>query len=76
VKSAPLVRLVVSTVIGLAVGLIVAGLVNLFLPSANLAWTIVPLCCAAAISGFVGCLVGARQKKEPARKEPPRKEPA
>ena len=44
-------------------GVIVAGLVNLVMPSTNLLWTLIPICLAAAASGFAGYLVGARQKK-------------
>jgi H+/Cl- antiporter ClcA len=74
VKNVPLFRVIVSCVIALVIGVIVAALVNLVVPSTNLVWTILPICLAAVISGFAGCLVGARQKKEAPRKEAPAKE--
>ena len=62
-KNFSLLRAILSAVIGLAVGVIIAGLVNLVMPATNLLWTLIPICLAAAASGFFGYLVGARQKK-------------
>ena len=62
-KSVSLFRAILACVIGLAVGVIVTGLVNLAVPSTNLAWTLLPICVAAVISGFAGYVIGARQKK-------------
>jgi len=62
-KSVLMFRAVLSCVIGLAIGVIVAGLVNLAVPSTNLVWTVLPICLAAVISGFAGYVIGARQKK-------------
>ena len=58
-----LLRAILSSVLGLAIGVIIAGLVNLVAPATNLLWTLIPICLAAAVSGFAGYLVGARQKK-------------
>ena len=62
-KNFSLLRAILSAVVGLAVGVIIAGLVNLVMPATNLLWTLIPMCLAAAVSGFFGYLVGARQKK-------------
>jgi hypothetical protein len=62
-KSVSLFRAILSCVIGLVIGVIITGLVNLALPSTNLLWTLFPICLAAVLSGFTGYLVGARQKK-------------
>jgi hypothetical protein len=62
-KSALLFRAILSGVIGLVIGVIFTALVKLMVPATNLAWTLFPLCLAAIISGFVGYIVGAKQKK-------------
>jgi len=63
VKNVSLSRAILSCVIGLVIGVIVASLVNLVVPSTNLVWTILPICLAALLSGFAGYLMGAQQKK-------------
>jgi len=62
-KGSSLFRVVLSGLIGLVIGFIFTGLVKLFEPSANLTWTLLPICLAAVLSGLVGYVVGARQKK-------------
>lgn len=62
-KNVSLSRAILSCVIGLVIGVIVASLVNLVVPSTNLVWTILPICLAALLSGFAGYLMGAQQKK-------------
>jgi hypothetical protein len=62
-KNISLLRAILSCVFGLVIGVIIAGLVNLVVPATNLLWTLIPICLAAAVSGFSGYLVGARQKK-------------
>ena len=62
-KSVSLFRLILSSVIGLVIGVIFAALVNLALPGTNLAWTLIPVCLASILSGIAGYIVGARQKK-------------
>jgi len=47
----------------LVIGVIFTGLVKLFEPSANLTWTLLPICLAAILSGLAGYIMGARQKK-------------
>jgi hypothetical protein len=63
VKSDTLFRAILSGVAGLVIGVIFTALVKLIAPATDLAWTIFPLCLASIVSGFVGYLVGARQKK-------------
>jgi H+/Cl- antiporter ClcA len=62
-RGSSLFRVILSGVIGLVIGLIFTGLVKLFEPSANLTWTLLPICFAAILSGLAGYIVGARQKK-------------
>jgi uncharacterized protein YacL len=62
-KSYSLFRVILSGVIGLVIGVIFTALVNLAMPATNLAWTLIPTCLAAILSGFAGYLLGARQKK-------------
>ncbi len=62
-RGSALFRVILSGIIGLVIGVIFTGLVKLFEPSANLAWTLLPICLAAILSGFAGYIVGARQKK-------------
>jgi hypothetical protein len=63
VKNVLLIRAILSCLIGLVIGVIVAALVNLVVPSTNLVGTLLPICLAALLSGFAGYLMGARQKK-------------
>lgn len=62
-KSFSLFRAILSSVIGLVIGVIIAALVNLAMPAPNLAWTLIPICLAAIFSGFAGYIVGSKQKK-------------
>jgi H+/Cl- antiporter ClcA len=62
-KGSSLFRVILSGLIGLVIGVIFTGLVKLFEPSANLTWTLLPICLAAILSGLAGYIVGARQKK-------------
>ena len=62
-KGSSLFRVILSGLIGLVIGVIFTGLVKLFEPSANLTWTLLPICLAAILSGLTGYIVGARQKK-------------
>ena len=62
-KGSSLFRVVLSGLIGLVIGVIFTGLVKLFEPSANLTWTLLPICLAAILSGLAGYIMGARQKK-------------
>jgi uncharacterized protein YacL len=62
-KSVLLFRAILAGVIGLVIGVIFTAVVNLIVPTTNLAWTLFPICLAAILSGFAGYLVGARQKK-------------
>jgi len=59
-----LVRVILSGVIGLVIGIIFTALVKLLEPAANLAWTLLPICLAAILSGFAGYAVGARQRRQ------------
>ena len=61
-KSVSLFRAILSGVIGLVIGVIFTALVKLMMPETNLAWTLFPICLAAIVSGFVGYIVGAKQK--------------
>lgn len=63
-KSSSRYRVILSGIIGLVIGVIFTALVKLFTPEANLAWTLLPTCIAAILSGFMGYLVGAKQKKQ------------
>jgi H+/Cl- antiporter ClcA len=62
-KGSSMFRVILSGLIGLVIGVIFTGLVKLFEPSANLTWTLLPICLAAILSGLAGYIVGARQKK-------------
>ena len=62
-KGSSMFRVILSGLIGLVIGVIFTGLVKLFEPSANLIWTLLPICLAAILSGLAGYIVGARQKK-------------
>ena len=62
-KGSSMFRVILSGLIGLVIGVIFTGLVKLFEPSANLTWTLLPICIAAILSGLAGYIVGARQKK-------------
>jgi hypothetical protein len=62
-KSVSLFRAIISCIIGLVIGVIFTALVNLAVPATNLAWTLVPTCLAAVLSGFAGYLVGAKQQR-------------
>ena len=62
-KNISLFRVILSCLIGLVIGVILAALVNLAMPATNLAWTIISICLAGLFSGFAGYVVGARQKK-------------
>jgi H+/Cl- antiporter ClcA len=62
-KGSSMLRVILTGLIGLVIGVIFTGLVKLFEPSANLTWTLLPICLAAILSGLAGYIVGARQKK-------------
>ena len=62
-KSVSLFRAILSSVIGLVIGVIFTALVKLLVPETNLARTLFPICLAAIVSGFVGYIVGAKQKR-------------
>jgi len=62
-KSFSLFRAILSSVIGLVIGVIITALVNLAMPATNLAWTLIPICLAAIFAGFAGYIVGSKQKK-------------
>jgi uncharacterized protein YacL len=62
-RNYSLFRVILSGVLGLVIGVIFTALVKLMVPAANLAWTLVPVCLAAVLSGFAGYAVGARQKR-------------
>jgi ABC-type bacteriocin/lantibiotic exporter with double-glycine peptidase domain len=62
-KNFSLLRAILSSVIGLVIGVIFTALVKLIMPATNLAWTLIPICLAAIFSGFAGYLVGAKLKK-------------
>jgi uncharacterized protein YacL len=63
-KRVRIVRAVLSGVIGVVIGVIFTALVNLVLPSANLAGTLIPICLAAILSALAGYLLGANQKAQ------------
>ncbi len=56
-------RAILSSVIGLVIGVIFTALVKLIAPATNLVLTLLPICLAAILSGVAGYFVGARQKK-------------
>jgi hypothetical protein len=58
------IRVVLSVVVGLGIGIVVTALINLFIPIANLAWTILAVCVSSTASSLLGYLLGARSKKE------------
>ena len=58
------IRLIISVVSGIAIGIVVTALINLFSPIPNLWWTVAAVCIASAASSFVGYLLGAGRKKE------------
>jgi len=63
-KSSSRYRVILSGIIGLVIGVIFTALVKLFAPEANLARTLLPICLASILSGFMGYLVGAKRKKQ------------
>lgn len=57
-------RAVLSALIGIALGLIITSLINLFAPLQNLVWTLVAVCFSSLLSGLIGNLLVGRGKKE------------
>jgi uncharacterized protein YacL len=64
-KKFSLIRAVLSGIVGLVIGVIVAALVNLMKPAPDIAWAIIPVCLASLLSALVGFLFGSRQKTKP-----------
>jgi len=58
------VRIVISVAAGLAIGIVVTALINLFSPLPNLVWTVLAVCLSSAASSLVGYLLGSGRRKE------------
>jgi len=63
-------KVVLSVVFGLGIGLVVTGIVNLLHPVESIGWTLAAVLAASVLSGLAGFLVTSPRKKAPAPDAP------
>ena len=61
-----LIRVILSGIAGLVIGVVIAALVNLLKPAPEIWWALIPLCLSSLASALVGFLLGSRGKGRPA----------
>jgi O-antigen/teichoic acid export membrane protein len=66
-RTFSILKLVISAVAGLVIGLVVTALVNLFNPISDIAWVLAAVGVGSLLSAVTGFLIGCGRKKE---KEP------
>jgi O-antigen/teichoic acid export membrane protein len=69
-RTFSILRLIVSAVSGLLIGLVITALVNLFNPISDIAWVIVAVCVGSLLSAVTGYLIGFGRLKEKESKPP------
>jgi dolichol kinase len=69
-RTFSILRLIVSAITGLMIGLVITALINLFNPIANIAWTIVAVSVGSLLSAVTGYLIGYGRLKEKEPKPP------
>jgi ABC-type transport system involved in multi-copper enzyme maturation permease subunit len=63
-NGSSIVRVILSGVIGIAIGVILTAVVNLASPSDSVVRMLVVSCLAGLAAGLAGYLLGARKKKQ------------
>jgi hypothetical protein len=61
----PQIRVILSGIAGLVIGVIITAVVNLLKPAPEIWWALIPLCLSSLVSALIGYLFGARQKAKP-----------
>jgi hypothetical protein len=73
-KAFSIIRLIISAVLGIVIGLVITALINMFRPFTDIAWVITAVGAASILSAAAGYLMGfgrSKRSSEAARgKEP------
>ena len=69
-KAFSILRLIISAVIGLLIGVVITALINLFNPFQYIGWTIATVSLASLLSAVAGYLMGIGRRKD-AEARPP-----